>query len=120
VSDRIRIQGLRVDAHVGVTAEERARVQTLELDIDIDADLSKASESDELADTVDYSQTVSRVAEVVGSTECKLLEHLASKVVSVVSCMEGVLGVAVEVSKRPPPLNESAEAVTVRIERPSV
>jgi dihydroneopterin aldolase len=106
-----------VDAHVGVTAEERSRSQTVVLDVDIDADLSKACQSDELSDTIDYSAAVARVADVVRSSEYKLLEHLASRVVSVVSCMDGVRGVTIEVSKQPPPVSESVEAIVVRIER---
>jgi dihydroneopterin aldolase len=118
MSDQIRIKALRVEACVGVTDAERARPQTLQLNVDIDADLSKASDSDDLADTIDYSKLVSRITETVRSSECNLLEHLASKVASVVSCMEGVLGVTVEVSKQPPPLRENLEAVVIRIERP--
>jgi 7,8-dihydroneopterin aldolase/epimerase/oxygenase len=119
VSDRIGILGLRVDAHIGVTEEERARPQTLRLDVDITADLSKASASDDLADTIDYAAAVSLISETVRSSRCKLLEHLAYEVASVVSCMELVTGVSVAISKQPPPVSESVDAIVVRIERPS-
>jgi dihydroneopterin aldolase len=120
VGDRIRIRGLLVDAHIGVTEEERARRQTLRLDVDIEADLSAASASDDLADTVDYASTVSVIADTVRSSRCQLLEHLASEVASVVTCNELVSGVVVEVSKQPPPVSERVDAIVVRIERPSI
>jgi dihydroneopterin aldolase len=119
VGDRISVRGLLVDAHIGVTEQERARPQTLRLDVDIEADLSAASASDELGDTIDYASTVSLISDTVRSSRCKLLEHLASEVASVVSCKELVSGVAVEVSKQPPPVSERVDAIVVRIERPS-
>jgi 7,8-dihydroneopterin aldolase/epimerase/oxygenase len=119
VGDRISVRGLLVDAHIGVTEEERARPQTLRLDVDIEADLSAAAASDDLGDTIDYASTVSLISDTVRSSRCKLLEHLASEVASVVSCKELVSGVAVEVSKHPPPVSERVDAIVVRIERPS-
>lgn len=119
MSDGIGIKGLRVDARIGVTEEERARPQTLVLDVDIDADLSKASGSDDLADTIDYAAAVSLISDTVRSSRCKLLEHLAYEVASVVSCMELVTGVSVAIWKQPPPVSQSVDAIVVRIERPS-
>jgi len=119
MSDTVRIRGLRVETRVGVADAERMHRQTVRLDVDIHADLSKPADTDELADTIDYSSAVSAVADVVQRSECKLLEHLASKVATSVSCMRGVLGVTVEVSKEPPPVSENVEAIVVRIERSS-
>ena len=119
MGDRISVRGLLVDAHIGVTEEERARPQTLRLDVDIKADLSAASASDDLGDTIDYASTVSLISQTVRSSRCKLLEHLAAEVASVVSCKELVSGVAVEVSKQPPPVSERVDAIVVRIERPA-
>src|ERR687895_1361760 len=115
MGDRISVRGLLVDAHIGVTEEERARPQTLRLDVDIEADLSAAAASDDLGDTIDYAATVSLISDTVRSSRCKLLEHLAYEVASVVSCMELVTGVSVAISKQPPPVSESIDAIVVRI-----
>jgi dihydroneopterin aldolase len=115
VSDAIVIRGLEVETRVGVTPEERARPQVVVVDIDIAADLSRAAASDELAETIDYSAAVSRVAETIAGSETRLLEHLAGKVISVLSRMDGVEDVTVQISKRPPPVAERVEAVAVRI-----
>jgi dihydroneopterin aldolase len=117
VNGHILIRGLRVATRVGVTSEERARPQTVVLDVDLDADLSRAAASDELVDTVDYSAAVTRIADVVSTSEAKLLEHLAGKVVSVLSRMDGVRGVTVQIAKEPPPVAEDLESVAVRIVR---
>jgi dihydroneopterin aldolase len=117
VSDTIRIRGLQVQTRVGVTPEERARPQIVVVDLEVSADLARAAASDSLEDTIDYAVLTTTVADVIRSSEARLLEHLASTVVSVVSRMDGVLGVTVEIAKRPPPVDERVDAVGVRIER---
>jgi dihydroneopterin aldolase len=119
VTDALLIRGLRLDARVGVTDAERQKPQTVRMDIAIRADLSQPATSDDLGDTIDYSAAVATVADAVRATECRLLEHLASHVATRVSYMHGVLGVTVEVSKEPPPVDADVEAVVVRIERQS-
>ena len=116
MSDRIRIRGLEVEARVGVSEQERARPQTVIVDVDIAADLSRATASDDVRDTIDYGEVLSAVAETVRASESKLLEHLAAKIVSVVSRMDGVANVTVEIAKQSPPVSEQVEAIGVTIE----
>ena len=115
MSGRISVRGLRVPARVGVTQRERDATQTLVIDVDVDADLARAARSDDVSDTVDYSTVVALVAETVSSTQSRLLERLASEVVSVVSRMDGVKGVTVEIAKDPPPVSQQVERVSVTI-----
>lgn len=115
MNDRIFIRGLGVDARVGATAEERLRPQRVLVDVLVDADLSRAAASDDLDDTIDYGRVVSTVAGVIRSSEANLLEHLAGRVVSVVSRMDGVQRVTVEIAKESPPVSEEVAAIAVRI-----
>jgi 7,8-dihydroneopterin aldolase/epimerase/oxygenase len=115
VNDRISIRGLRVATRVGVTAEERARPQTVVIDADIGADLERAAASDDLSDTIDYGAAVAAIADVVSSAEVNLLEHLAGRVVTVLSRMDGAQDVAVEIAKDPPPVQQDVAAIAVRI-----
>ena len=77
--DRITINGLRVKGRVGVTAEERARAQTLIVNIEIDLDLSAAAASDNLKDTIDYGEVTVEAAAVIRDSQSKLLEPLAAE-----------------------------------------
>ncbi|CAN5540683.1 dihydroneopterin aldolase [soil metagenome] len=115
MNDEIRIRGLEVQTRVGVTPHERARAQTVVVDVDVTADLTRAAATDELAETIDYAALVTKVADSIAASETRLLEHLAGKVISVVSRMDGVEGVTVQISKRPPPVAEKVEAIAVRI-----
>ena len=118
MTDLVRIRDLRVKTRVGVTPGERANPQIVVIDIDIQADLGAAGASDDLTDTVDYSAVSQAVAELVSSSECKLLEHLAAKVAELISTFSGVNGVTVEVAKEAAPMPVDVGRVSVRLERP--
>jgi dihydroneopterin aldolase len=117
MSDSISVRGLRVDARIGVTAEERATRQPLVFDVTIEADLAPAGRSDDLADTIDYDSLVHDIAGLVRETEVKLLETIAELVVRRVSKVKGANGVTVEVFKENVPVQEDVGAIAVRIER---
>lgn len=115
--DRILISDLRVQARVGVTDEERARPQALRVTVEILTDMEAAASSDDLAMTIDYGRTVTEIAELVRTHESRLLEHVAGRLASHISTLEGVLGVNVEVAKEAPPVTEDVGGISVRIER---
>ena len=55
MSDKIFIKGLSIHAHHGVMDHESKVGQLFQIDIELDIDLSKASQSDKLADTISYA-----------------------------------------------------------------
>ena len=116
-ADVIRIHGLKVEAHVGVTDEERATAQTLIVNVEIEADLAPAGRSDELADSVDYDELATEIAALVRAKESKLLERVAHDIASAISRRKGVAGVTVEVIKPSPPTVEDVGEVGVKIVR---
>ena len=81
--DSVFIEGMRLLAHIGVTAEERDTPQVLRFDIELRADLRHAGESDDVNDTIDYGAVYAQVVNVVDSTPCALLEHLAAGIADV-------------------------------------
>lgn len=78
--DSIFIEGMRVAAHIGVTAEERGTLQVLRFDLELRCDLRPAGESDDVNDAVNYAAVYEQVVKVVESTRCRLLEHLADRI----------------------------------------
>jgi dihydroneopterin aldolase len=117
--DKISIHDLRVEMRIGVTDEERATPRPVLISVDMWADLISPGESDDLADTIDYHAVTVAIAELVGATEAKLLEHVAEKIAALIGTFPGVDGVSVEVTKESPPIAEDVSAVSVKIERPS-
>jgi dihydroneopterin aldolase len=119
VTDRIVISGLRVRTRVGWTDEERAEPQFVLVDLDLETDVSASSASDDLADTIDYAAVISDVARHVSSKETRLLERLAADVAEMVSAMNGVKRVSVEIAKEVVPVPEEVGRVAVHVERPA-
>lgn len=116
--DGITISRLKVPTHVGVSEEERSRLQAVIINIELALDLKPAAESDNLDDTVDYDRLTTQIAELVRSTEAKLLENLAETIASHVCTLTRVERVSVEVIKESPPVPEDVGPIAVRITRP--
>ena len=89
--DAIRILGLKFTVSHGVHPEEKARPQLFEVDVEIFRDLTKPAASDRIEDTVDYSQVVSSVQEVMKGETCNLLERLAGKILNALRPIIGCL-----------------------------
>ena len=119
MTDRILISGLRVRTRVGWPDEERAEPQFVLVDLVLETDVSASSASDDLADTVDYAEVISAVAEHASSTETRLLERLAVEIAEMVSALKGVKRVSVEVAKEVVPVPEEVGRVAVHVERPA-
>ena len=78
--DTIFISELKVKTKLGVPAWERMVAQTIVLDIEIGYDLSKACNSDAIADTIDYGLVVGRIRETLTENSFQLVEALAEHV----------------------------------------
>lgn len=76
--DFIFVQGIEVEALIGVHAHERAGVQPLRIDLRIGTDLAPSGASDALADTIDYAQVVEEVRLFAEGSRHLLLETLAA------------------------------------------
>lgn len=118
--DSIEVTGLAFMGTHGALDEEVVRPQPFEVDLSIFADLGRACQSDDLADTIDYSELCEAVRSVIEGPHVCLLERLAQKVADQVL---GVVGdragrVVVTVRKLRAPLAVQLASVAVRIERP--
>ncbi len=78
--DKILICDLRVNAHIGVTAEERSRRQSLLINVEIGLDLQPASKSDDLTQSVDYAELEERIVSLVDHSNFQLLERLGGAI----------------------------------------
>jgi dihydroneopterin aldolase len=117
VSDRITLRGMRFSGRHGVNPEEQVSSQPFEVDLILRADLSRPAETDELADTIDYSAAFRVVAEVVEDRSYRLLERLAAAIADAVLAAFAVDDVEVRVRKPKAPLPGAFETVEARIRR---
>ena len=87
------------------------------VDLDIYTDLSSAGESDDLADTVDYSEIALEVREVVGSESHKLIERVAMRVADAILDRADVTRAIVTIHKPNAPIDLVFEDVSVTVDR---
>lgn len=97
--DTVLIEGLRVDALVGVYPHERIEPQPLLLDIALTHDNRVPAASDDVAHSVDYAQVCERVRAFVGTRKPQLLETLAEALAADLLQVERVRGVRVRIGK---------------------
>jgi 7,8-dihydroneopterin aldolase/epimerase/oxygenase len=75
--DILYISELKAEANLGVYAWEKRMPQTVELNIEFAIPNSKASETDNIADTIDYAVVVDRIRSELSANRFELLEAMA-------------------------------------------
>ena len=115
--DRIELRGLRVLGLCGLLPEEHARVQPLEVDLDVLADLAVPGETDDVADTIDYSALCALAERIISEERFDLLEALARRLAEGVMADDRVQAVTVAVRKLRPPVPHHLDTSGVRITR---
>lgn len=113
--DKIHITDLQLRCIIGIYPEERREKQDVIFNITLYADLSRAGQSDAIADTVDYKAVKQGIRTMVENSSFNLLEKLAAEVARLCLNAPGVLKVAVRVDK--PAALRFARSVAVEIER---
>lgn len=84
MNDRIFIEGLKINARIGIHAWEQIQTQPLIFDLELFSGLETAGQSDQINDTVDYKQLSDDVIEWVESSQVQLIETLAEQVCALI------------------------------------
>ncbi len=79
-ADRIFLEALEIDGHIGVYEHEHNIKQRLVVDIELHTDVREAAGRDELELSIDYDQVAEIVRNVVRSKHHHLIETLAEKI----------------------------------------
>jgi dihydroneopterin aldolase len=99
MTGRISIVNLEVFYRVGVPDAERAQPQRLLLTVEMEANFSAATESDSIADTIDYFAVSQRLLKFGEGREWKLIEKLAADIADTILSEFKPRTVSVEVKK---------------------
>ena len=113
--DKIYIRDLRAETIIGVYPEERLNKQEIFINLILGCDCSKAGESDELTDAVNYHEIQLNVSEFVGTSRFQLLEALAEHIAAICLKTAGVEWVNVTIDK--PHALDATRSVAIEIER---
>jgi len=113
--DTIFLSEVKVQTKLGVPEWERMTPQTIILDIEIGYDLSKACQSDDVNDTIDYGAVVSRVRDTLKENSFQLVENLAEHLCQLILKEFNALSVKIKVAK--PTILPGLKALGVIVER---
>lgn len=114
-TDIVFIKGLKVDAVIGVYEWEQQITQPLVFDIEMVGCQYQASQTDAIADAINYKSVSERVAEVCVANKVALLERLAQLVAEMI--LTEFLPEKVSVTIHKPMAVKEAESVGVKIVR---
>ncbi len=106
--DRIILTGMQFYGFHGVNPEERRLGQPFIVDLTAELDLGQAGASDNLTDTVSYTDLYRAARDVMEGEPYNLLEAAARNIADVVLCRQAMVSaVRVRVSKPRPPIRGS-------------
>lgn len=96
---KIFIEGLRIDAIIGIYPVERTKKQPVILDIEMQCDTSKACASDNIKHALDYHKVSLDIIEFIGNSSYQLIEALAETVAKRILTNQQVISVKIKLSK---------------------
>ena len=113
--DTVFIEGLEIEAQIGIYDWERRIRQPLVFDVEMAFDNRKPAASDAIGDTLDYKAVSKRLIAFVSASSFGLVETLAERCAEIVLREFGVESLKLKLSK--PGAVRGARAVGVMIER---
>ena len=113
--DRVFIEGLEIEAQIGIYDWERRIRQPLLFDLEMAFDNHRPAASDAIADTLDYKAVSKRLVAFVSASSFGLVETLAERCAEIILREFGVESLKLKLSK--PGAVRGARAVGVMIER---
>jgi dihydroneopterin aldolase len=114
VSDQIILTGIHGFGYHGLFEQERTDGQDFFVDLTLSVDLKAASESDDIADTVNYAEITDLVVQEITSNPVNLIEKLAARIGEcVLNQYSKVLSVSVTVHKPQAPVAAKLKDIAV-------
>lgn len=113
----IHIQNLRVECIVGVKPEERVTPQPLIVSASFRGDFTRAAESDDLADTLDYGLVAQEIRAYLEHSRFQLLETLARRLAEHLSERFALRHVALHIRKPAALAGSDGPAVSLTLTR---
>ncbi len=107
LKDKIELKGMTFYGFHGVNPAEKELGQRFIVDLDIFCDLATAGRTDNLDDTVDYSEVYRGIKEIVEGPSHNLLESVVAAIAERVLAHPGVEAVRVRLRKPEVPMKGS-------------
>jgi dihydroneopterin aldolase len=115
--DKIYFNGMSFYGYHGVFEAEAQLGQRFYVDLELSLDLSKAGESDDLNDTVNYADIFKRIQQIVEGERYRLVEALTARIADQLLETFPFFEVKVKVTKPNPPINGHYDSVAIEMVR---
>lgn len=115
MADRIVLEGIEVEALIGVFEHERHAKRPLLVDLDLTCDITRAAVTDNVEDTIDYFTLTNCVREHCARSSYRLIEALAADIARICLASPRVSRAVVKVRK--PGAVAGVSSIAVVIER---
>jgi len=112
LDDVIALRGMRLYGRHGANPGERDAEQPFDVDVELSLNLSRAAQSDDLGDTIDYAALHARIRDVVRAHSFALIERLAGAIADELLSDGRVARVRVRVAK-PDLLDGATPSITL-------
>ncbi len=113
--DTVFIEGLKVDAKIGVYDWERSIRQPLVFDLQMSFDNRPAGHSDDVEQALDYAAVSELVVSLVEHSDFQLIEAVADRVIR--ELFQEFPITAIDLTLRKPTAVKKAQAVGIRLQR---
>ena len=118
MADLIEIKGVKSFGYHGVFESENFAGQDFFVDVVLTLDLTRASVTDDVADTVNYAEITDLVVEEVTGERVALIEKLAARIADRIrSTYTQIASVSVTVHKPQAPVTAQVQDISVTINR---
>jgi dihydroneopterin aldolase len=116
--DRMLLKRIVFYGYHGVFPEENRLGQKYIVDLDLRLNLTRAAQSDDVNDTVNYAEIYALLKGIVEGPPVKLIETLTEKIASaVLGTYTSIIEATVSVTKPNPPFDITFDGVTVELRR---
>lgn len=115
--DKLYFNRMAFYGYHGVFASEAELGQRFYVDLELSLDLSRAGDSDDLRDTVNYAEIFEQVQAIVEGERYQLIEKLTQRIAEHLLAFFPLTEVKVRVTKPNPPINGHFDSVAVEMVR---
>lgn len=117
MNSKILIENLKIFAFHGVLPEEKILGTNYILNVEIQADLEKASESDDLKDTINYAE-INDILHQEMAIPSQLLEHVNGRIIrKIKNNFPQITFIKIKLTKTNPPMKGEMDGVSVEMEK---
>jgi len=118
MADLIEIKGIKSFGYHGVLESEKVTGQDFYVDVVLEVDLSRASVSDNVADTINYAEVTDLVIREITGNPVSLIEKLAGNIADrIKATYPQATTVSITVYKPQAPVNAQVKDISVTINR---